>query len=133
MRPFHWLSIYLITRKHSSRMHTTRFSGHLSCIPTPLATHAPLSCMTPLPLPCTPLAMHPPPHMPPCHACPPPAMHHAHPLPHVCTSFAMHTPLTTHAPFTTYSTTVQIWHVVSKIRECIAREPEGLSLIRFIH
>ena len=28
---------------------------------------------------------------------------------------------------------VQIWHIVSKIRECITGEPEGLSLIRFAH
>ena len=28
---------------------------------------------------------------------------------------------------------VQIWHIVSKICECIAGEPEGLSLIRFTH
>ena len=55
------------TKMHSSRMHTDRCSGCLSC-------HA-----------------HPLPHMPPpCHACPPPAMHTA--LPHRA-PFAMHTSL----------------------------------------
>ena len=105
---------------HSSRMHTVRCSGHLSCH----ACHPPPPpCMAPLP------HMPPSPHMPPlCHThtlspCMPPFVTHAHftkhpppstmhallchtfplhhtiPLCHECLPFATHAPFTMHGPF----------------------------------
>ena len=89
-----------LTRMHSSRIHTIRFSGHISChapalhhtcppamhIPhhaCPPAMHAPHAMYAPhhtCPPPCMP-----PPHMSPCHThpppCTPPTMHA--PLPHM--------------------------------------------------
>ena len=68
-----WQAEFVITRMHSSRMRTARFSGRLSC------THAPpnsLPCMPPL-LSCTPFTTH-----------APLAMHS--PLPHTHPSFATH-------------------------------------------
>ena len=93
-KPCHWWNKKTKrTRMHSSRMHTARFSGCLSC------THAPLPC-TP---PCMPPFHHAcplcPPLLPCTHAplpCTPPCMppfHHACPLCPPLLPFARHTPL----------------------------------------
>ena len=75
------------TRMHSSRMHTIRYRGRLSC-----QAHHPLPCILPChtcSLPCMPPAMH-----APCHACSP-IMHI--PLPHMPpTMHAPHAPPATH-------------------------------------
>ena len=104
-------TLAVVTRMHSSRMRTTRFSGHLfcmhpplpctppchayppSCHACPLATHAP-SCHA-----CSPSPHMPPPftmHAPLCHACPlhhACLLNHAHPLCH-----ARPVPFVTHTP-----------------------------------
>ena len=86
----------LLTRIHSSRMHTAHCNCRFSCHACPPAMHAPHHAC---PLPCMPPAMHalpchahPPPQTPPCHACPLPCMP---PLPNMSpppwTEFLTHT------------------------------------------
>ena len=110
------------TRIHSSRMHTIRCSGRLSCYAHPRCHAHPLPCMPPVscmhpfamhapftmhvPLLCMPLS----PHMPPfaMHA---PLWHACSPSPHI-PPFATHAPFmppsaqtppfVTHAPFATH-------------------------------
>ena len=64
---------FLHTRMHSSRMHTVRCSGLLSCHTHPLVMHAPCHAC---PLPSTSPAMHP---LPPLSPCTPPFAMHAPP------------------------------------------------------
>ena len=89
-------TIIKVTRMHSSRLHTVRWSGRLSCHARPHchayqpAKHAPCHACPP---PCTP-PCHTCPHhaWPPCHACfPLPCMPPSH---HACPP-AMHAPLWT--------------------------------------
>ena len=69
-------------RMHSSRIHTVRCSGRLSCHAHPLAMHTPSCHAHPPPAMHAP-AIHAPTMHAPCHTHPPAmhAPHHAHPLP----------------------------------------------------
>ena len=66
-------TIIKVTRMHSSRLHTVRWSGRLSC-------HARPHCHAYQPAKHAPCHACPPPCTPPCHTCP----HHAWPPCHAC-------------------------------------------------